>query len=252
MAACRILAFHPDAPRQEAWDTGWRSLPVVLVERPQGGSWRLDCAGMAHMQVKDNQLLAVPAGWRHRLRTPGDPRMTSTWCYLRWLDDAGHPWLLPGRPVVLSGAPVALLDQLAPGSTDADDAARLAAAWSLAAALCAAAPPRSNEGDPRWRDLLAWLQAHLHEPLARHDLALQTGLSPSRLHDWCVATSGLAPMRLLARLRIERAQELLLCSDLPLGVIAERSGHSSPYWFSRAFRAATGHTPSGWRAAQRS
>jgi AraC-like DNA-binding protein len=251
MPACQILAHHPDAPRQQAWDTGWRNLPAVLIERPQGGSWRLDCEGMATMQIESGRMFAIPAGWRHRLRTKGGSSMTSTWCYLRWLDDAGHPWSLPGQPVVLDAAAARVLDDIAPESVPADEARSMAAAWRLAELLCSVAPPRSKAGDRRWRDLLAWLQAHLHEPLARQDLAMQAGLSASRLHDWCVTACGVAPMRLLARLRIERAQELLLCSDLPLGDIAERSGHGSPYWFSRAFRTATGQTPSAWRRAQR-
>lgn len=54
-------------------------------------------------------------------------------------------------------------------------------------------------------------------------------------------------MQLVARYRIERAQEPLLGSELVMGEIAERCGFTSPFWFSRAFRAATGRTPSAYR-----
>ena len=207
----------------------------------------MDCEGQAPIIASSGQTFAIPAGWRHRLRTSGSRGMISTWCLLRWSDDAGLPWTIPGRPTRLGDGAADELMRLAPGSGSVAEANRLSAAWRLAALLCAASPPAPDAGDPRWRSLLA----HLHEPLGRQDVAMQAGLSASRLHDWCVSRCGLAPMRLLARLRIERAQELLLCSDLPLGEVAERSGHGSPFWFSRAFRAATGRTPSAWRRSQR-
>jgi LacI family transcriptional regulator len=47
--------------------------------------------------------------------------------------------------------------------------------------------------------------------------------------------------------RLERAQILLRDSKLPLNEIAERSGFSSPDYFSKVFKAHTGHTPAAFR-----
>lgn len=254
MPTCTVIAWNPRCPRPQAWDTAWRTLPLTLLERPLHGAWELELDGLPATRIPPGRLAVVPAGWRHRLRKPaGDPRMTSCWCYLRWSDDAGVPLPLPARPLLLAGEAPALIDELGPGNAPAALARRQRAAWRLLELVAAAQPepPEQQPRDPRIAGLLAWLQAHLHEPLGRDDLAAEVGCSATRLHDLCVDSLGVAPMRLLARLRISRAQELLLGSDLAIGEIATRSGFSSPYWFSRAFRAACGCTPSAYRTANR-
>ncbi len=60
-------------------------------------------------------------------------------------------------------------------------------------------------------------------------------------------TYATTPRQYLCTLRIRRAKQLLLGSDAPIGAIAEQCGFSSVYHFSRAFRTATGHSPSEWR-----
>ena len=250
MPACTIITHNPHAPRVGRWDTGWRTLPVALLERPLGGAWDLHLDGLPVLRVEAGQLAVVPAGWRHRLRKRSDDAgMTSCWSMLRWFDDAGLPWPLPAQPILLTGRGASLIDGLARGAgTWRDEARRQRAAWRLMELIAARQDAPAAQGDPRIRHLLAWLQAHLHRPLTREELAAQAACSPSRLHDLCVRVLGAAPMRLVARYRIERAQELLLGSDLSMGGIAERCGYSSPFWFSRAFRAATGRTPSAYRA----
>jgi len=252
MPICTIVTHQPHCPRSGRWDTLWRTLPLILLERPLRGTWELSVEGLPAMNVPAGNLAVVPAGWRHRLRKrSGDEAMTSCWCYLRWCDDAGVPLNLPQRPLVLAGEAPALIDELADGDGPLALARRQRAAWRLLELLAAAQPAPASARDPRIATLLAWLQAHLHEPLDRDDLAAEVGCSATRLHDLCVESLGVAPMRLLARLRLSRAQELLLGSDLALGEIAERSGYSSPFWFSRAFRATCGCTPSAYRRANR-
>jgi AraC family transcriptional regulator, arabinose operon regulatory protein len=252
MPVCTIMTHHPHSPRPGRWDTGWRTLPMVLAERPLGGAWMLDLDGPRPLRIPAGALAVVPAGWRHRLRKPGpDPAMTSCWCYLRWSDATGAPLPLPSRPMVLHGEAPALIDELGGGPGIAAQARQQRAAWHLLELLAAHQPAAPPAGDPRIARLHAWLEAHLHQPLRRKDLAAEADVSCNRLHDLCTAATGLAPMRLLAARRIARAQELLLGSDATMGEIAERCGYSSPFWFSRAFRAAGGQTPSAYRAAHR-
>lgn len=252
MSICTIIAHHAGCPRPGRWDTGWRTLPLVLLERPRRGAWALESDGAAALRIGDGQLGVVPAGWRHRLRKPaGDPAMTSCWCYLRWSDASGAPLPLPARPLLLRGEAPDLIDDLAPGADVAAAARRMRAAWRLLELVAAAQPEPPSAGDARIAAMQAWIEAHLHQPLRLSDLAAEAGLSRNRLHARCVAATGTAPMRLLAARRIARAQELLLGSDAALGDIAARCGYSSPYWFSRAFRAACAQTPSAYRAAHR-
>jgi LacI family transcriptional regulator len=51
----------------------------------------------------------------------------------------------------------------------------------------------------------------------------------------------------MRRERLERAKELLLSTALPTERVAEQSGFSDPFYFSAAFRKATGLSPRAWR-----
>lgn len=54
----------------------------------------------------------------------------------------------------------------------------------------------------------------------------------------------------MRRERIERARELLLSTTLSTERIAEQAGFSDPFYFSAAFRRATGLSPRAWRNSQ--
>lgn len=49
---------------------------------------------------------------------------------------------------------------------------------------------------------------------------------------------------------MERAIELLERTELPVGEVAERAGFTDIYYFSAAFRMATGKSPSAWRTGR--
>lgn len=66
------------------------------------------------------------------------------------------------------------------------------------------------------------------------------------------ARHGLSPATYLRSLRLTRAQALLAgTSNVSVGDAARLSGFSDPATFTRAFRRATGLTPSAWRQHQR-
>jgi AraC-like DNA-binding protein len=58
---------------------------------------------------------------------------------------------------------------------------------------------------------------------------------------------GTSPMRYVARYRLDRARDLLLSTDLPLGEIARRTGFSEGPYLNRVFREAEGMTPGAYR-----
>ncbi|MFD6398322.1 helix-turn-helix domain-containing protein [Nocardia sp. NPDC060249] len=84
------------------------------------------------------------------------------------------------------------------------------------------------------------------EGLAKIALASRSGFA-ARFQ----AATGLTPGRYLAKLRIERAQLLLVDHAVPVGTVARRLGYRSETAFGRAFRRHTGRTPSQWRRAAR-
>jgi AraC-like DNA-binding protein len=58
---------------------------------------------------------------------------------------------------------------------------------------------------------------------------------------------GAPPHEYLIRQRIERAQQLMLSSDLPLCQIAAECGLADQSHLSRLFRRLVGETPAAWR-----
>jgi len=83
-------------------------------------------------------------------------------------------------------------------------------------------------------------------------LASGVHLNPAYLSRIFKAAMGRAPMAYLARYRAERAANLLLTTDEPVGEIGARAGWPDPNYFTRRFKAVFGVTPSAYRAEHRS
>ena len=73
-------------------------------------------------------------------------------------------------------------------------------------------------------------------------------MSPSRLSKLFQEQMGQAPMQYIETRRLDLARELLMMTAKPIAQIAEECGFSSPFYFSRVFKARTGLAP---RAARR-
>ncbi|MBL9203434.1 MAG: helix-turn-helix transcriptional regulator [Opitutaceae bacterium] len=79
------------------------------------------------------------------------------------------------------------------------------------------------------------------------DIAKSLGISPSHLRARFRASCGVSIGRHLRRLRLEQACGMLRLGPQRVSEIAEQCGFSSIHAFSRAFRAAYGVSPLGYR-----
>lgn len=79
------------------------------------------------------------------------------------------------------------------------------------------------------------------------DVAMAAGLSPAHLCRLFRREQGESPMQLLARLRLERAAELLTRTQLDIGEIAYAVGFNDRLYFSRAFHRFASCSPSEYR-----
>lgn len=111
----------------------------------------------------------------------------------------------------------------------------------------------SDDGgeDPHLAAALAHLRAHLHRPLDVAGLARAAGMPRRTLERLFRAALGRSPLDEIRRQRVERAQELLAGSDLPLEQVAERTGFSGPDRLGVVFRQVAGVTPGAWRRQHR-
>lgn len=93
-----------------------------------------------------------------------------------------------------------------------------------------------------------WVLRHLAEPHTVATLARRAHLSERHLARRFVAETGQTPLQWILHQRVLAARRLLETTDLPLAVVAERTGLGTATNLRRHFRRALGTTPSDYRA----
>ncbi|HEX8533406.1 MAG TPA: AraC family transcriptional regulator [Allosphingosinicella sp.] len=88
-----------------------------------------------------------------------------------------------------------------------------------------------------------FVHAHLAETVRLEDLAAAAGLSRMHFAAQFRAATGLRPHEYLLRSRVERAQDLLRRSGMPLAEVALSVGFQTQAHFTTVFRRFTGLTP---------
>ena len=91
------------------------------------------------------------------------------------------------------------------------------------------------------------LESNFHEPLSPTTLAKKAGLAPVRFARLIKRIFRLTPSQLIAQRRLAAASRLLLETERSVADIALASGFYDHSAFTRAFRAATGGTPTEFR-----
>lgn len=195
-------------------------------------------------------FLTVPAAAFHP--TLADARVS-------WAD-LGRLHTAPFRDLFLEALCQRLWNEAAEGNPHgrlfADGAVSMLAATLLRLAHGAEAPsadarirPRlSSDQLRRVRDLV-W--DRMDEDLSLADLAGVAGLSESHFRAAFRASVGESPGRHLARLRIERAKELLVATDLPIAQIGFMVGYANQAHFTTAYKRLIGTTPAAYRRVRR-
>jgi AraC-like DNA-binding protein len=102
---------------------------------------------------------------------------------------------------------------------------------------------------PSWRlrRAIDYMEAHLTEPLTLGSIAASVGLTRMHFAAQFRLAIGFTPYAYLRRRRVERAQKLLLESNLPVTQIALACGFSTQSHFSSAFKRMVGYSPRWWR-----
>jgi AraC-like DNA-binding protein len=102
----------------------------------------------------------------------------------------------------------------------------------------------------RLSDLWSSVNADLQRPWSVAELSSIAGMSPVHLNRTCHALGGTSTMRLVGFLRLDRARELLMNTDYPVGLVADMVGYRDAFAFSTAFRKRFGVAPSRYRRAE--
>jgi len=101
--------------------------------------------------------------------------------------------------------------------------------------------------DIRVYDVCDYIKEHLHERPSLEELAGLVSLSKEHLRFLFQKELGVSPMKYVARIRLQLAQEFLLLTSDSMKEIADRLGFDDQHHFTRAFRRAEGMSPSEYR-----
>lgn len=120
---------------------------------------------------------------------------------------------------------------------------------SEAAELCLSAGPPAlpRSGNSRRQEILSFIQNNILRPLTATEVAAHMGFEVRQANRICQKELGCSIHSLIVRLRLESLQALLSQTEFSLSNIAEMTGFSSVYAFSRHFKAAAGMTPGQYR-----
>jgi AraC-like DNA-binding protein len=160
----------------------------------------------------------------------------------------GEPLELPNRipPEVTK-----ILDDIRRALLGNTEGGRLAALRLVTLMAPPANGERSNgrSGLAPWqkRKIDRYVRENLDRSLQRDELAAYVSLSTCHFSRAFKETFGESPHTYIVRLRLERAQELMLSTDNSLSQIALACGFADQSHFTKAFRRSMGETPNAWR-----
>ncbi|MCE0495688.1 AraC family transcriptional regulator [Vibrio salinus] len=101
--------------------------------------------------------------------------------------------------------------------------------------------------DPRIRQALDYIENNLPASLSIMALANVACLSPTQFKKLFKEQTGVSVIQYITRLRMEKAQALLLHTDYPIQIVADIVGYTDHAAFSRRFLKFSGLSPSQFR-----
>jgi transcriptional regulator GlxA family with amidase domain len=99
----------------------------------------------------------------------------------------------------------------------------------------------------RLADLVAWMGENLHHPLTVEVMAARAALSPRQFARAFRAETGVTPARMLERLRVETARQMLETDQAGVSDVAARCGFQAEETMRRAFIRHLGVPPGSYR-----
>jgi AraC-like DNA-binding protein len=253
-------------PVKTPHSTGWRQMPYWVIVVPVHSGVFVETHEHGKLFCKaGNAILTIPnmlhcfscnssdyiSHWSHvRFTLPGD---------IDAADFLDVP-LIVGPPV--SNQINRINTEMAEWKKKSENASirlaskKLELGFTLLSTICSVSQEKSglsllSSGVERIRDLLVFIDRHLHEELDRDDLAQRAGLSAARFHVVFEEIVGVPPMNFVKRQRMKKAQILLAETQRSVKENGDQVGYLDAYTFSRAFKNTVGISPKRYRERSR-
>lgn len=97
------------------------------------------------------------------------------------------------------------------------------------------------------KDVIAYVDEHLHLTISLREVAGHIHLNPSYLSALFKEQMQITFSEYVTRRKLQRARELLLQTKLPIAEIAESVGFQTPKYFNKLFKEYEGTTPGNYR-----
>lgn len=108
----------------------------------------------------------------------------------------------------------------------------------------------SEEDDRLMQQLMAFIEQNLgNSDITIDDMAKFVAVSRTSLHRKVKNLIGTTPMEFLREARIRKASQMLMQTSASVSQVAYECGFSDPKYFSKCFKAATGQTPTEYKAS---
>lgn len=241
-----------------------------FVERPHGTSQHILIACLSgkgscvlsgrEWRMEPGDLLFLPPRERHVYSADPHSPWTIFWIHFRgqraddYLDLLG---VTPSRPVVSvhdSAAMFEAFEDTFRHATHGFSTATMAGLSTAFARLLGLAKvhqllpgTRSRRAENHLLKALSLMRENLAHPWTLEELAKEARLSVPHFTELCRRQTGMPPLGLLIRLRLQRAMDLLQQGNHNVAEAALAVGYDDPFYFSRLFRKHMGMPPSACR-----
>lgn len=116
---------------------------------------------------------------------------------------------------------------------------------------------RDNASQNRYSELVSEAVRYIEDNYADDELSLNTlaryvNVSPNHLSTIFTHETGVNFIKYLTEYRMDKAKEMLKCTNLRSSEISEKVGYKDPHYFSYMFKKNTGMTPTQFRGGGKS
>jgi AraC family transcriptional regulator of arabinose operon len=237
--------------------------PFAVIGQARGGKIWTHVQGQRSQRVPDRVGYVIPPNLPIRSWSEGRAESVIRWSHVRYtilgavdlFQLIDIPLFLP----VVAGDAIGAINAEQVSILEGANAHALAAVarrqelgFQLLRILLKYARPRTAaiallSGHARVQPALDYMHTHLTESISRRRLAACVHLSESRFHDVFKQATGQTALDYLRKLRVRRAQELLLSSDAAISEVGRQCGYPNQFHFSREFKLASGQSPLRYR-----